>query len=213
VGMRPNIKKGWWYARFRMKWPENSDPSWHIDLLIAHRIAAPVLRRFNKEITLWRFHRRAVRDAEGHQFSLTFFSSPETAGQIFDALRGATLLKRMKKAGLIVQDLYENTGKITAPNIEDTSDRNWAAPLRKSWPFFIMGVCSMWLSLIDEIGKSIPNERKSTSLKRMLGSYREVDEAITALWREEGSHSLLHHLNALFGYQPILVREVQMKRF
>ncbi len=205
--------KGWWYARFRMKWPDDMEPSWHIDLLIAHRIVAPVLYRYDRDIALWRFHRRAARDAEGHQFSLTFYSSPEFADQIFDALRSDPLLKRMKRAGLIIQDLYEDTGKITTPNIEDTSDGNWAAPVRKSWPLFIMGVCRMWLSLIDEIKKSKSQKQGYSSLKKMLLFYREVNEDIRTLWRDQGSHSLLHHLNAIFGYEPVLVHEVQLRRF
>jgi hypothetical protein len=204
---------GWWYARFRIKWPEDTEPSWHIDLLIAHRIIAPVLLRYNDRIPLWRFHRRAARDAEGHQFSVTFYSTPETAAQIFNTFRSDPLLKRMKKAGVIIQDLYEDTGKVHAPNIEDTSDGNWSPPIRKSWPYFIMGVCRMWLAQIAEIAGSIPVEKRSTSLRALLESYRRINEAIKPLWREQGYHSMLHHLNAIYGYEPVLVREVNLRRF
>jgi hypothetical protein len=196
-----------------MKWPENTEPSWHIDPLIAHRIVAPVLNRYYRDIPLWRFHRRAARDSEGHQFSLTFYSSPKLADRLFDTLRSDQLLKRMKRAGLIIQDLYEDTSKISTPNTEDTSDGNWATPVRKSWPFFIMGVCRMWLSLIDEIEKNIPKKDKFPSLKKMTASYRVVNQSITALWTEQGSHSLLHHLNAIFGYEPVLIRDFHLRRF
>ena len=27
-----------------------------------------------------------------------------------------------------------------------------------------------------------------------------INERVTALWREQGQHACLHHLNALFGY-------------
>lgn len=205
--------KGWWYARFRMKWSENTEPSWHIDLLIAHKIIAPVLYKYCNNIILWRFHRRAVRDTEGHQFSLTFYSSPETAKSIFNTLQSDMLLKRMKRSGVIIQDIYDNPGKIIAPNIEDTSDGNWAPQIRKSWPFFIRGVCQMWLSLIIEISEGMPKRQKSTSLKKLLGFYQQVNETIKTLWQEQGCHSLLHHLNAIFGYEPLLVREVQLRRF
>jgi hypothetical protein len=206
-------EKGWWYARYRMKWPEGTEPPWHIDLLMAHKIIAPVLSRYDKSIVLWRFHRRAARDAEGHQFSLTFYSSPDAAELIFSALRTDRLLRRMKKAGVVIEDIYDDTRKIISPNIEDTSDGNWAPPIRKSWPFFIMGVCRMWLALIDEIKNSIPEEQKTTSLKKTLLSYSKVNQAISGLWRDQGSHSLLHHLNALFGYEAVLVHEVRLRRF
>ncbi|MGD8973261.1 MAG: hypothetical protein PVJ56_08160, partial [Desulfobacterales bacterium] len=26
---------GWWYARFRMAWPADTEPEWHMDLYIA----------------------------------------------------------------------------------------------------------------------------------------------------------------------------------
>jgi hypothetical protein len=205
--------KGWWYARFRFKWPENSEPTWHVDLLVAHKIIAPVLSSYRDSITLWRFHRRAARDKEGHQFSFTFYSSPRSAKQIFDRLRSDALLKRMKRVGLIIEDVYDDAGKLNCPNIEDTSDGHWASPVRKSWPFFIMGVCQTWLSLISQIEEGMSGKRKALSLQKMLIHYSQVNETIKTLWRDQGSHSFLHHLNAIFGYEPVLVREVNLRRF
>ncbi len=65
--------KGWWYAKFRMDWPKDAEPLWHMDPLLAHRVIAPVLSRYSEEISLWRFHRRAAPDASGHQFSFIFY--------------------------------------------------------------------------------------------------------------------------------------------
>jgi hypothetical protein len=210
---KTDIDKAWWYARFRIKWPENTEPAWHVDLLIAHRIIAPVLDQYRGDIVLWRFHRRAARDDEGHQFSLTFYSSPGTANIIFDRLRSDALLRKMRRAGVIITDIYDNTRNSNAPNIEDTSDGHWAVPIKRSWPFFIMGVCQMWLSLIVQITDGMAPKKKMSSLPKMLAFYRQADEEIRTLWREQGGHSLLHHLNAIFGYEPVLVREVQLKRF
>lgn len=204
--------KGWWYARFRMKWPENEVPIWHIDLLLAHKVVAPVLYKYKKNITLWRFHRRAARDIEGHQFSITFYCSPRVALQIFDSLKANKLLKRLKSIGLIVQDVYDDTSRISTPKIEDTSDGNWSPQIRKSWPYFIMGVCQMWLNLISEISEK-HQARKRLSLEQTLTTYKQVNEEITKYWQLEGGHSLLHHLNAIFGYEPVLVHEVNYKRF
>lgn len=36
---------------------------------------------------------------------------------------------------------------------------------------------------------------------------------LTALWQNEGRHAFLHHLNALFGYEPILIIEKRPMRF
>jgi hypothetical protein len=205
--------KSWWYARFRIKWPENTEPSWHIDPLIAHKIIAPVLHVYAGDITLWRFHRRAFRDVEGHQFSLTFYASPGMADQIFNGLRADKLLKRLKRSGIILQDIYDDTAHPSAFRIEDTSDGNWAAEIRKSWPYFIMGVSQMWLSLIQQTADGMTGNEKSLSVQKSVAFYLRVNEAIRTLWRDQGSHSMLHHLNAIFGYDPVLVREAYLRRF
>jgi hypothetical protein len=205
--------KGWWYARFRIKWAEETEPLWHIDLLLAHRVAAPLLHTYRNEIALWRFHRRAARDSEGHQFSLTFYATPATADKIFNSLRSDIIVKKMKRAGLIIQDIYDDTARVSTPRIEDTSDGTWSPQIRKSWPFFIMGVCQMWLSLITEVAANMPDQSKSLSLPKMMPFYQKVSDTIKTLWREQGAHSLLHHLNAIFGYEPVFVREMNLRRF
>ena len=54
---------------------------------------------------------------------------------------------------------------------------------------------------------------RSSSLEEDRGLYREVNEAITRSWQKEGRHALLHHLNAIFGYEPIKIYVEQMMRF
>jgi hypothetical protein len=206
-------KNGWWHCRYRIEWPEGKEPIWHADPLIAHRIIAPVLHRYNNRILLWRFHRRAVLDEEGHQFSFIIYSSQKTAQQIFKSIQSNSLLKKMKKTGLIKQDIYDDTSKIFLANIEATSDKHWAPPIRKAWPYFIMGVCQMWLSLIKIISDNLPQQRNSSSVDKLLGLYERINKDIKTLWQEQGSHSLLHHLNAVFGYEPIFIQEIRLRRF
>jgi hypothetical protein len=76
-----------------------------------------------------------------------------------------------------------------------------------------MGVCHMWLALIEEFSGTHSRGRKVSSLPRLIGLYRLVNTSICKAWREEGSHSLLHHLNAVFGYEPVYVREIHQRRF
>jgi hypothetical protein len=40
-----------------------------------------------------------------------------------------------------------------------------------------------------------------------------VNDRVSALWRGHGQHVYLHHLNALFGYAPLVIRETNLKRF
>jgi hypothetical protein len=204
---------GWWYARFRMQWPPEEEPSWHTDLLIAHKIVAPVLLQYKDRIRLWRFHRRAARDEVGHQFSFIFYASAETAYQVFDRLRSNALLTEMAYAGRVIEKMYDNPDRIAKPQIKDTSDPNWPSSIQKSWPYFIMGVSQMWLNLIAETVADMPAADALLSLDEYEEFYKEVNATITSLWENNGRHAYLHHLNALFGYKPVTFYEKRMLTF
>ena len=205
--------EGWWYARFRLRWPEEEPVNWHWDLLIAHKIIAPTLDQFKGDIRLWRFHRRAARDPAGHQFSFIFYASAQTAYQIFDALRANELLAEMKLTGVLIADFYDQPDKIGKPGIGDTSDPNWPPAIQKSWPYYIMGASQMWLNLINETVADMPPRSAALSLDENEQLYKKVDEIITSLWETNGQHAFLHHLNALFGYKPIIFYEKRMLTF
>lgn len=204
---------GWWYARFRMNWCPDTEPSWHLDAMIAHRVVCPLLKQYRSKVLLWRFHRRAAPDQAGHQFSFIFYSSPKTAIQIFRAIQSNHDLQRMKSSSLVLMDSYDDTQSIPRPNIEDTSDQAWSPAVRKSWPHFIMGVSEMWLALIGEYSARRLPDSASPSLDPLEESYREVHRLVEETWRDEGGHALLHHLNAIFGYEPVRVNRTEQMRF
>jgi len=184
-----------------------------MDELLAHQVISPVLADYRKEIVLWRFHRRAVHDQSGHQLSFIFYSSPEVARGIFDQIQSNKLLIAMKSKGWITRDAYDDTSTIKKPDIEDTSDARWSPSIKKSWPFFIMGVSQMWISLIDQLAQPELAGKSSATLDESLAIYLHVHENIRKLWQEEGRHALLHHLNALFGYGPTIIHEQRMMSF
>jgi hypothetical protein len=207
------LSQGWWSARFRMYWPQEEEPSWHIDLLLAHQIIAPVLEQYKDSIRLWRFHRRAARDEAGHQFSFIFYASAETAYHIFDTLRSDALLKEMKLTGAIIADIYDNPDLIAKPRIGDTSDPNWPSSIQSSWPYFIMGASRMWLNLIAATVADMPNPNRPLALEKKVERFKKVNATITSLWEKQGRHAFLHHLNALFGYEPLIFYEKRMLKF
>jgi hypothetical protein len=204
---------GWWFARFRMLWPAEEQPKWYLDLLIAHKIAAPALAQYKDAIRLWRFHRRAARDQAGHQFSFIFYASAETAHQVFNMLRSNELLSEMKFAGMIIEDRYDNTDRISKPRIEDTSDPAWPPSIQKNWPYFIMGASRMWLNLISETIAGMPNSESPLSLQENEEQYKKANAAISELWQKKGQHVFLHHLSALFGYEEIIFCDKRMLKF
>jgi hypothetical protein len=208
-----SAENGWWHARFVMKWPEDKEPSWHMDLFLAREIVSPVLSEHKKHIVLWRFHRRASRDEIGHQFSFIFYSSPETAREIYYGIKAHPRLEALKRAGIVMEDSYDDTTRISEPNIEDTSDLNWSSPIRKSWPYYMMGVSQMWLNLITEIAREISTETKPSSVQDIETFYQQVNASLRSSWREEGGHAFLHHLNALFEYEPVIIYEKRRMTF
>jgi hypothetical protein len=206
-------KSGWWHARFSIAWPEGKGPSWSVDPLLAHVVVSPLLSLHGNEIALYRFHRRTARDQAGHQFSFIFYSSQDTAREIFSRFQSDVKLKALKDRGVVVRDAYDDTSMITRPNIEDTSDRNWSPAVQKSWPFYIMGVSEMWLNLISEVANQISGENTPASVDEQLRFYEQVNASIDRMWKDEGQHAFLHHLNAIFGYEPLTVSEKRLMSF
>lgn len=205
--------EGWWFAWFRMQWPMEEAVNWHWDLIIAHKIVAPVLEQYQDQIRLWRFHRRANRDVAGHQFSFIFYTSAETAHEIFNRLSSNELLSELKSAGMIIEVHYDNTDRIAKPRIEDTSDPRWPPSIQRSWPYFIMGASRTWLNLISETIAKMPDSDNPPSLQEIEEQYKEADAAVSELWQNEGQHAFLHHLSALFGYRAIIFYDKRMLEF
>jgi hypothetical protein len=206
-------EKGWWYARFRMDWPQDKDPAWYMDLILAHRVVLPVLDQYQKEIPLWRFHRRALKDQTGHQFSFIFYASRETAQEIYDAIRSSRLLDQLIAAHLVVDTIYDDTTDDLLTDLGATSDPHWSPEIKRTWPFYIMGVSRMWVNLIDAVSKEKIKESDLSNLDDLQENYRKVNEVIEAQWRQEGRHAFLHHLNAIFGYEPLVVYERRLMNF
>jgi hypothetical protein len=211
--MAPAGDSGWWYARFRINWPEQTEPAWHMDLLVACEVIRPVLERHSADIHLWRFHRRAARDAAGHQFSFIFFAAPETARKVYFELSRNPTLALVRSAGRIVDVAYDDTAFVARPEIGDASDPNWSAALRRAWPAYLMGASRMWLELIAGMEDGAPSDQSPPVLDELDRRYAGINAAITSLWQNEGRHAFLHHLNALFGYEPLLIIEKRHMRF
>ncbi len=205
---------GWWFARFRMHWPPDTKPIWYMDLYLAHQVILPKLEQNKPDINLWRFHRRAARDGGSRQFSFIFYSSPQTAQRIFNELKSDSLVNNLKLAGVLSQDVYDDPTRITRPDIEDTSDKNWPASIQKTWPHYIMGASQMWLNLIAEIAaEKLADDPAPSSIEEIEAFYQQVNKTITELWQKEGRHAFMHHLNALFEYKPLIYLEKKYMTF
>lgn len=202
----------WWTIAFHMRWDFEQQPIWHMDALLAAQICAPALAAHAQTIQLWRFHRRAVHDAAGHRFALIIYSDAASAKALFDQMAHNPLLKEVQVTGLVRSLTISEVNQPPRPPIAQTSDNNWPAEIQVSWPWFIMGVSQTWLKLIEAVSADNPHQ-DGANLPLLLDYYQTINERVTTLWREQGQHAYLHHLNALFGYQPLVIRETNLKRF
>jgi hypothetical protein len=128
-------------------------------------------------------------------------------------LRLNELLSEMKSAGMIINDRFDNTDRITKPHIEDASDASWPPSIQKNWPYFIMGASQMWLNLISETLADMPDPDRPLSFQENEEQYKKANTTISELWQNKGQHAFLHHLSALFGYQEIIFYDKRMLKF
>lgn len=202
---------GWWFVRFRMDRPAE-ETRWERDLLIAHRVASPLIAAHEGEIALWRFHRRSAEDKTGHQFSFLFFTTAGVADSINQVVLGDPLVRRMLANGVIQEVITDAVDHNDHPNVGDTSDPKWSPIMQNTWPYYIMGVSRMWLAMIDQVSRESGMADDAT-LGEMLAHYAQVNDAINHIWQQEGYHALLHHLNAIYGYKALVYWEKRWKSF
>lgn len=192
----------WWYARFEMDWGEEKRADFSQNLIVAREVIAPLLVRFSDDIELWRFHRRAAHDEAGHQFSFIFYSTPEVAGAIYDAISSDQVVEALLNSGDLVALKLDDPDSPQRSAISATSDGNWPESIQNSWPYFIMGVCLMWLDLLEQT-VDIDELGLHTGIPERLEYYTGVHEQLTAVWKQFGRHALFHHINAIYGYEPL----------
>jgi hypothetical protein len=188
-----------------MSWPLDTNADGAVDLLLAHAVVGPVLQEHAKKIYWWRFHRRAMRDKIGHQFSFLFYTEPSVASEVMEEIKKSEVLQQALKEKIVEKIIFSDPNKTVRQKIEDMSDPHWSPTLQRNWPSFIMGVSALWFGLIDDQMANVTKEDLNES--GILGPYRQADTAITSMWRKEGQHAFLHHLSAIFGYEPLMIRK------
>ena len=213
AAIQPSITYRWWQARFHMTWPENTPPRWYIDPLLANEVIGPVLRRHPSEIPLWRFHRRAVRDDAGHRFSWIFYASPEMASAYFEEISESVMLTHLVGNSVVSRVHLDTVNDGTSQPIGATADQRWSEVMKNAWPYYIHGISRMWLDMIAAEDAAMADRPGPEHVDAFIERYRRIEADIGGVWQTEGRHALLHHLNAIFGYQPLEFIERRKIRF
>ena len=194
-----DLQPSWWQVRYQLDWPEGGAPSWWLDGLIANEVFDQAMRTSQKEPALWRFHRRAKRDNTGFQFSFLFYASAEEAAHVYEAVSANSTAKELLRRKIIRKIVVDSPLATKASGVSKTSDPGWDPKLQEAWPEFAMGVSKTWLSLTRSCLES--HERQDFDM--MLEAYKESAACVTAIWRKQGQHAFLHHLQALMGYESL----------
>ena len=193
----------WSSAAFRFAALPSGGPDWRLDHVIAGEVVAPLIARHGAYLQHWRVHRRAAPDAAGHQFTLFMYTSPAHALTVFDELGREPVIEALAREGHLRQLVLLEGGPDGRPGVADTSDPNWSPELARSWPRFIQGVSDAWIALVLE---HTPPPKVEEALDDTIARYGVAAEAVASVWRDEGTHAYLHHISAVFGYSPLLVR-------
>ena len=207
----PSEDQGWWKIRFRMDFVDG-ETRWERDLMIAHRIISPILKSHSQTIVLWRFHRRSADDDTGHQFSFIFYCDAVQADAINRQVMAVPLLTSMLNNQWVGEVLVDRVDENTRPTIADTSDSNWSSVMQASWPYYIMGVSRMWLEMIDQLSNQV-GIADAADMDLLAAHYSTVNDEVTTIWQQEAYHALFHHLNAIYGYRPMIYWEKRLKTF
>ena len=212
----------WYKLVVTWHWPQGQKIDWSLDGLLAHQVLGPWL--VDSELDdlrdapkLWRFHRRAAREG-GHRFRLLMLATPEQAKSLEIWLATQPVWHEMQQQGLIEAASLSALSQNGLPLLAVGADPIWPEDLQQQWQFYIHGVSRMWLGLLGSRVQQQLLEDDSGSvaeldLDQLLALYKKVQDSMTMLWQEQGKHALLHHLNAIFAYQPLVIDQQWLMGF
>jgi hypothetical protein len=186
----------WRKVRFKFGWPKDAEPQWHLDLVVAYSVVAPAVKLH--KIETWRVHRRAVPDDAGHEFAFAFYADESTGQKIIEGINANPVLTQLRNVGLVASVAFDEGSR------EPTwgTERHWDGPIKAAWPSYMRGVSQMWLSLVES---QITGEIETVD-RPLLDRFVDANRRVSAMWYKQGSHAMLHHLNAMFGYADVYVQ-------
>lgn len=196
------LMNNWYGHMFRIDRIDSANTRWWIDLFLFDTVIRDCLAANLKNLYMWRIHRRGKEDHTGHQFSFLYYSSPE----VYDIMKSSIINHKtveVLQGAHFLRDLLHSHKGI---EIEATSDSTWSIPLQKAWPYYIMGVSQMALELIANLHDSSRTTLDVSSINDCEIYYTQLMTKLTNVWQNCGSHAFFHHINAVFGYMPVIAK-------
>ena len=192
----------WYEHLFRINRLDNANTRWWIDIFLFDTVVRECLATNSGNINIWRIHRRAADDQAGHQYSLFYYSPHELFEVVKSFIADHKAVKILQSENLLRELIQNSKGK----EIEATSDPSWPVSLQRSWPYFIMGTSQMALELIANLQDSSRPDLESASINECELYYSQLMVKFIDVWKTWGSHAFFHHINAVFGYSPLIAK-------
>jgi len=195
-------KKSWYNFRFRFNLSERSKPLWWLDILVIDMLFREIIREHFNTISLYRFHRRWMKDKDGHQLSLICYTDKVTFNRVKRKLEKHEVVEELKRLKYVDEVSYVDENR---KNIRDTSDKHWNGALQKAWPSFANGISIMIFQLMDYIRKNTDINDELNKEHGIIKYYIKMEKELNNTIHTYGQHAFLHHLRGMFGYPSILV--------
>ena len=199
--MTPNELISWHHLCFRFH--VDDEPRFFLDLAVIDLLLWPAMKaRLVRPglIKQWRFHRRYEDDKTGHQLSLIVKTNPDVARTLFDNVHEQDYFKWMEDDGLIIETSFIDKGK---RHRSDVADPGWPRELQDSWGFFAQGASKFLAILVD----NIVDGRFPTGANEIVDLYCNVEVTLGDIWSRYGQHAFFHHISAMFGYMPLVIKK------
>ena len=195
----------WCRFIFKFEWSEDEGPRWWVGTYMIDTLFREILKVYGKKICMWRFHRRAEQDDNGHQLTLMCYTT-ERVGRRIELHISKSKVIRTLSGGSFLRSYRVN---FSGETISSTSDGKWDEVMRNAWPFFIQGVCESVLVMLERlhIESSYSDIPRDLLTDEWIESYYGViHKRLVELWERQGSHAFFHHVGGVFGYAPVYVR-------
>lgn len=201
----------WHRINFNIQWNKQSSPIFFVDIIILDLIVRPIISKFGSRIDFWSFHRSADGSTtDGHVLKFNFYTNSKITNSIMNEIISNTQLEFVKTNYLLndteinLEPVNKNDENINSSTEAISDIDQWPREIQKSWPYYIRGVCEMFLKLIGEVKKNYASNFDQSSKEQLEQYYKTIEKEITNEWLKYGWHAFLHHIGAIFGYSPVL---------
>lgn len=217
------MKKHWHHIRFVLFNGKEED-DWFgyqivsgdslLHYMLAVEVCHPFLETFKRQVTLWRFHRmqlthfdRINNIAPQHHFKLKLYCTTEFFKE--KAMPWFALdpvVESLQNEGLL---LDVRAARTDGDSAKDDHDQKWPPQVREWWPYYIHGVSRAWLTAVlssaEKLGVQCPYSSESEDVWKRMRVYRAIAEDVAEPWKRWAPHAIIHHANAVWGYQWVNV--------